>query len=642
MHHPSSESAFTTASSARSSAQSMVEDDLRSNASGDNAIPFPSLQPETAKKLGNSKSMAHIVSMGSRGMSRSHSDLSSDEFSKWYQHFFIVLDPDSLFRLTWDALMIVNIVCAGVIIPLLVVYFDPPPSPPGINDVLVYCLDLMWLVDIVLNFRTGLLVKGELKCGQGKIAAHYARGWLLPDLLGAYPLLLTEQGGTGFVVGCILKGPRLLQLLPRFRRLKQGFGGHAQVPLCILTMSFLAVHMMSCMWRTSLRWDNPNPEDAQDHVAEKYVSDVYFVTMTLTSVGYGDVLPTGVWSQLFCIGLMIVGSAVFGALITACSFVLSRLLNNDTDKSISELVRFMKKRAVPKKLQRRVKANLRRHLDYEDSVAMSPQLLSSLSPAMQGELCLSMLRETMLSFPLFLNVQESFAAQLAQAYYFEQVLPGDIVTPEGHAVQEVIFVQQGRMLAYLCEGFKWLDEPQTNVPSEFVEAQTARKRGSMISCSPPPRSSSQVSNKKPTSHRTNEFSDGDDEAVEIHAGAWFGEASLFDEMRVYTAVIAAFSRCELAVLPAEEYRRIVGNYPQLLDRHNSIREAVKAGYLDIRGLRCKNLGRTPHNSAVMNLQGQVARVGHCYWDCLSRIRSVFPRSSKVEQFQAVVVPPSSD
>merc|ERR1719498_951688 len=103
----------------------------------------------------------------------------------------------------------------------------------------------------------------------------------------------------------------------------------------------------------------------------------------------------------------------------------------------------MNRRNVPSALQRRVRANLRMHLSLTEHTSMSPQLLGSLSPAMQRELLLSILSDTMLRFPLFKNAQRSFVADLAQAQHWEQVLTGDLVTDEGQAVREVVFIMEG-------------------------------------------------------------------------------------------------------------------------------------------------------------------------------------------------------
>merc|ERR1711871_912778 len=136
--------------------------------------------------------------------------------------------------------------------------------------------------------------------------------------------------------------------------------------------------------------------------------------MTLTSVGYGDVVPVGNASRVYAVVVMLIGSGLFGAMISGCSLVIQRLVNNEARNKVAELALFMNRRAVPKHLQFRVRENLRKHLDYANSASLAPDVLASLSPAMQRELCLSILEETILGFPLFYNAQRSFVAELAQ------------------------------------------------------------------------------------------------------------------------------------------------------------------------------------------------------------------------------------
>merc|ERR1719386_595974 len=146
--------------------------------------------------------------------------------------------------------------------------------------------------------------------------------------------------------------------------------------------------------------------------------------MTLTSVGYGDVLPFGWRSQIFSIFVMLMGSAVFGAVVSVCSYKLHKSLNNEVGKMIGDLTHFMQRRGVPLDLQWRVQDNIRRHAILSETTAMAPHLLASLSPAIRKELCMSILEETLTRFPLFKMAQRAFVVELAQAHSWEHVLHG--------------------------------------------------------------------------------------------------------------------------------------------------------------------------------------------------------------------------
>merc|ERR1719162_353330 len=116
----------------------------------------------------------------------------------------------------------------------------------------------------------------------------------------------------------------------------------------------------------------------------------------------------------------------------------------------------MKRRSVPNKVQIRVRDNLRQCYVRTDGTAM-PALLACLSPAMRRELSLRVISSTYIKFPLFKHAQRSFVAELAQAQRWEQIMQGDLVADEGQAVQELVFVMEGHLIASITHEADGLD-----------------------------------------------------------------------------------------------------------------------------------------------------------------------------------------
>ena len=68
-------------------------------------------------------------------------------------------------------------------------------DPLVIIDLMV---DLMFIADIIINFRTTYLQNGEVVTNQKKIAINYVKGWFVIDTIAAIPfdLLLFGSGTT--------------------------------------------------------------------------------------------------------------------------------------------------------------------------------------------------------------------------------------------------------------------------------------------------------------------------------------------------------------------------------------------------------------------------------------------------------------
>lgn len=69
-----------------------------------------------------------------------------------------------------------------------------------------------------------------------------------------------------------------------------------------------------------------------------WVDDFYFVIVTLTTVGYGDVTPKTYNEKVLAIILILIGVFVFSA-ITALmsSFLTDRILDDDEEDRVSEI-----------------------------------------------------------------------------------------------------------------------------------------------------------------------------------------------------------------------------------------------------------------------------------------------------------------
>merc|ERR1719221_19230 len=340
---------------------------------------------------------------------------------------------------------------------------------------------------------------------------------------------------------------------------------------------------MACSWRAFMRVDGATGKDGDCRGSAcnwlvLYVEDAYWVMMTMTTVGYGDVFPRGTAGRVYAMLAMLVASIFFGTVISALTHVTQELFDNEAEKRVAEVSRFMSGRRVPAELQRRVQHNLRHRLRHASQKAVDPLLFELLSPAVQRDLSLSCLSDVVLQFPLFKGAQHAFVAELAQAHLWVHCLTGDLVAEDGQTVQEVAFVIRGRLTVRFGPGSQgWrLDAPVKDVKADR----------SLVGAWP---------------------------NMDIEAGAWFGESSVFDQSRIRTARVLASSESELAVLAAPEYIRIVEKYPLLLGRHRKLQKAVVEGRLSLDGLAYKPEpvdDPTGSNEAVSTASQRLFRIFH--------------------------------
>ena len=76
-------------------------------------------------------------------------------------------------------------------------------------------IDYSFLVDVALNFRTTFVGRDDVEVVDGcRIAAVYARGWFLPDLVSSLPWDHIADGLASLRAVKLLKLARVLKVLP--------------------------------------------------------------------------------------------------------------------------------------------------------------------------------------------------------------------------------------------------------------------------------------------------------------------------------------------------------------------------------------------------------------------------------------------
>ena len=101
---------------------------------------------------------------------------------------------DSLFKAVWDWLILVLVIFTAIEIPFSVAFLMPIQQEAKFMEVdplLVFNLwvDLMFIVDIVINFRTTFVKSSTdevISCPK-QIVFHYLKSWFVVDFVAAIP-----------------------------------------------------------------------------------------------------------------------------------------------------------------------------------------------------------------------------------------------------------------------------------------------------------------------------------------------------------------------------------------------------------------------------------------------------------------------
>ena len=228
------------------------------------------------------------------------------------------LNPNSSKRLVWDVLLVFLLLYVACIVPTRIA-FDTSVQLWSELFWFESGVDMFFLCDIVLNFRTGIVLVGD--AGQIRrvddkrfIAMSYVKGWFFIDLVAVLPysyieLIFSDTGekeGSGQQIFKALRLVRLAKLLrltkmlPLLRRLDDKFEGLLSSFKLLSTM-FVVIyitHLVGCAWYAVGNEDEMLPgnhsvsgwvssQEWNDNVSTKtrWLRSFYWAMTTLTTVG---------------------------------------------------------------------------------------------------------------------------------------------------------------------------------------------------------------------------------------------------------------------------------------------------------------------------------------------------------------------
>ena len=259
---------------------------------------------------------------------------------------FVVM-PNSPFRRRWDMVTMVGLLYTAIFTPVQIAFLGDVMTTRNVADwwpvfTIDRIIDVIFLLDIIVNFRSAWEADDGMARFDAKEGAwKYITGWFLLDLVSALPmdfleLLISPADELDKVAASSnlrsLKLIRLFRLVKiakvvRASRLFKRFEAEMSIKYAMLRLiKFLVVILLVAHWnscgfylvstlsegtaydswaaKSGLEWGpDENP-------GEKYVASLYWAMMTLTTIGYGDIVATNVYERIYVIFSMMVCALV--------------------------------------------------------------------------------------------------------------------------------------------------------------------------------------------------------------------------------------------------------------------------------------------------------------------------------------------
>ncbi|XP_071291135.1 voltage-gated inwardly rectifying potassium channel KCNH7 isoform X3 [Agelaius tricolor] len=349
----------------------------------------------------------------------------------------------SPFKAVWDWLILLLVIYTAIFTPYSAAFLlnDSEDrkrrecgyscSPLNVVDLIV---DIMFIIDILINFRTTYVNQNEE---------------VTTTLIG------------------LLKTARLLRLVRVARKLDRYSEYGAAVLMLLMCIFALIAHWLACIWYAIGNVERPylahkigwldslgeqlgkhyNKSDASSgpSIKDKYVTALYFTFSSLTSVGFGNVSPNTNSEKIFSICVMLIGSLMYASIFGNVSAIIQRLYSG-TARYHMQMLRvkeFIRFHQIPNPLRQRLEEYFQHAWTYTNGIDMNMEVLKGFPECLQADICLHLNQNLLQNCKAFRGASKGCLRALAMKFKTTHAPPGDTLVHCGDVLTALYFVSRG-------------------------------------------------------------------------------------------------------------------------------------------------------------------------------------------------------
>ena len=410
-----------------------------------------------------------------------------------------VLHPDGRLRSLWNVAMALFIIYCGVVVPLEIAFEVSMKAGMGPQGYRMFewwnlVVDMLFIIDIILNFRTGFLVEGQLVKDAPRIARHYFFGAFFIDLIGSFPLnfvllAINSDDSREESAGRLNRQLRLLRIvkLNRLLRLAKLSKNLKYIELFIkfnpsmmrvvkmFLLMFGCCHWMGCAWwfvadmelinQPGVPFNAWQPSaylmDPTMTLGPQFARAFFWGAGMVTGFVPYDIEPDTEIESWFTAICMFVGLVLNAFVIGSMASALSTM---DSKKALAA----GKLRTIEAYLQlNSVTPELRSHiLEFYEYLYTSTQsfedlkLYQELPPSLATKLAITVHKRVVSRAPFFVALSDDAVLAVLARLKAVIYVPSQVILVEGSPLKAIYFVKKGKVALVSNLGNKELEAVQ--------------------------------------------------------------------------------------------------------------------------------------------------------------------------------------
>jgi hypothetical protein len=369
-----------------------------------------------------------------------------------------VIDQNTRRRLVWDIAIVVLIIFSCVIISYQVA-FDPNGN--HINVIVIYLIDLFFILDIYFNFFTSYSHQGIEFTDPQKIKRHYLRTFFPIDVIANFPfelvvLLIGELSILNVSLVLILRLFRLLRVIRLFKIFHHWSekswtnSGILRIQKFLIII-LLVIHWIACIWFLTAyvskfplnSWAVRAGIENADSFTQ-YLRSLYWAIVTMTTVGYGDITPLRNTEYILTIFVILLGATTYAFMIGNIASLISKIDSVKVNfwNRIDSANQYLRYKKVPEDLNERV----RKYYEYiwAKHRGLDQNLfLEDLPESLRLETMQYIARDIIEKVPIFKLSSQNLKDILLISIKPKIYPPDSVIAKEGELGNEIYFLSKG-------------------------------------------------------------------------------------------------------------------------------------------------------------------------------------------------------
>jgi hypothetical protein len=444
------------------------------NSKNENSLPISSkernllkLSSKMLKGFLNNQKKLTLNSCDSRIFGNSIQTLEVDERKT---KFIIYLN--SWYRKLWDSLIFFIIIYTSIITPIYLSFWEESILLKSIE----LLIEIIFVIDLFINFFTTYIDEEEaIVTDLRQISLNYFFTWFLFDLFITIPFELLSFGLPNDFSFIFSKEKFIMKItffkwfkIIRLARLyKTQTNGRFFSDIVLnknnllnrifkfLITFFIVSHIASCYFIyigfTSINnnnWICTAGLSYSDYI-DIYISSLYYIQVTVYSIGYGDITPVNTLERIYSSLFMIIGSILYSFAISSISTIYAENANKGLKyKNQKNLLKEIEEEhEIKPYLQEKLKQAIHELNFNRDKERY--KFLESLPSNLRRELSFIMYRTTINNHKFFNNQKHEFALHALQYFSYRRIRKEDVLFSVGEKLQEMYLILKGRLGLFL-------------------------------------------------------------------------------------------------------------------------------------------------------------------------------------------------